>query len=838
MYDDRRTKLAKTLEAITDFYQEIITDFPEFATASLAQTLEKERAYFATAQPHYKIAVVGSCGSGKTTLLKALFFDRGLAGLELPTSTSTTTQVPTIVHLIPGYNGPISVKSRPIAKKDLARALYRTLEEIEAKISLPLPDFETMDLQYFTAWVNRTAIPAIKPHQLPSYIEDLQETIQIFRVLDPSYRFPAINDIPTALAAVKDPKASRAFHYIRITLPAQHLDYPVQFIDFPGLELPNVLHRQFLYHFITTAADAILLVKDAQRSRFSDKELQLLDFVATCQPQMQQKCFFIFNKWHDTEHPGAERIIRQVIHNYQFPTKNIFRTSALPAFIYIEENHGIDIESKYLRALQEWAINNFRDLSQKYGDQLLSEMAVIQLQEFLEYYYENSLPMQELTLHTADIDAVLTTIGQRLGDIGDSSPDFDSSSLTNDEYEEILSEFKENVSQIEASLDEFADSLQESISKLMAPQTGGDVPAFEPSAPASAESPGKFGTLLERVKLLRRDKTNLDKNDSAKSPQQLDVPISYAEADVFSEEPDWLGDDDADLELLPQRPGTIMSCLLKEIFPGIDIYHQVRVIVNYTAGRSCVHSHEVELAVIRDINQSLREKILALLAGIVKHYVEVVARTIDNEGYLDHIDQLLARFELSQDMQPRKLVMDFLDELKTRLEEACAVLAEIIIKKVDAVGGYDDEFNRVAAIPYDSIENCRRKQKALLHYLEKKYANYLALAFQDLEKQGWPDIGDQMAKSRERLVGLLSRHDIINAKIFEERQARKRRGDVYDPALFEEMEQLLRQKIAGHKEALRHQLHDRLEQRNSQLGRHRDKLATLTVKWRQLSSNR
>ena len=781
--------------------------------------------------------MVGSCGSGKTTLLKALFFDRGLTALELPTSTSTTTHVPTIVQLIPGYSGPNRVKARAIAKKDLAKALYRTLEGIMPKISLPVPEFETMDLQNFTGWVNRTAIPAFKQRELQSYIEDLQETIQIFRALEPSYHFPAIKDVPTALAAVKDPKASRAFHYIRITVPAQNIDYPVQFIDFPGLELPNVLHRQFLYHFITTEADAILLVKDAQRPRFSDKELQLLDLVATRQQDLQQKCFFIFNKWHDTEHPGAERIIRQVIHNYQFPTKNIFRTSALPAFIHLEEKHGIDIESKYLRALQEWAINNYHDLIQKYGSKLFSEMAVIQLQEFLEYYYENSLPTQEMKLHAADIDGMLAVIGERLSDIADGSPDLDSSLVENGEDEDVLSEFKEDVKRIETRLDEFADSLQESISQLVAPELAAAAPSG-PLLSGSEDSAGKLGGLLGRVGLLRRDKAKTSKSEENKSSGELDVPPSYAEEDVFSEEPDLLGEDDANIDFLPQRPGSIMSCLVKEIFPGIDIYQRVRVIIDYTAGRTCVHSHEVELAVIHDIDQSLREKILELLAGIVKHYVEVLERTIDNEGYLDHIDRLMARFELNLAIQPHKLVMDFLEDLKSRLNEACGVLVEIIIKKIDAVGCYDDEFNRIAAIPVDSVENCRRKQKYLLDYLEKKYAEYLANVFQNLEKQGWPDLGDRMARARERMVGLLGRNDIINTKISKERQAKERRGEAYEPALFEQMEQSLQEKIASRKEAIRQERHGRIERCYAQVARHRDKLATLAIKWRELSGNR
>ena len=47
MHDDRRTKLANILEAITGLYQEILTDFPEFGSTRLAQSLEKERIYFA-----------------------------------------------------------------------------------------------------------------------------------------------------------------------------------------------------------------------------------------------------------------------------------------------------------------------------------------------------------------------------------------------------------------------------------------------------------------------------------------------------------------------------------------------------------------------------------------------------------------------------------------------------------------------------------------------------------------------------------------------------------------------------------------------------------------------
>jgi len=866
MKEDRRAKLSEIFKEISDLYSNLVNEFPEFGTVQLAQTLEEEEKYFSTSQGFYKIAVVGSYSTGKTTLLKALFFDRGLYNVDLPTAADITTQVPTIIKLIPGYDEETCyVRADPITPADFIIAVRWTVEQIVQKISMEKPNFSDLTPTSFNTWVNEVAIPALKQPvrggtaaTQEHYIAELREAVQIYRTLDTGYKLPPINSIKAALDAIKDGKASRTLRSISISIPAQNITYPIQLVDLPGMDVPNLAHRQFSYKFIAEEADAVLFLKDSQKPSFTEGEQELLTHISSKLYDIQQKCFFIFNKWHDTDHPGAEKAVRELINDYHFQSKNVFRVSSLPALMYLEEREGVDLEAKYRKNQQEWAISSYRELKQQFGARLLTEMGIVQLREFLEYYCENSLPMLALKNHGEVLLDFLKAMGKRLEEIivDPKSGQVDTSVFEDSDISRCkaaLDSFKENVHGVEKRLDEFADSLQQSIEKLIE-TTRGKVVMFDEVE--NAETPkGRLAKLLEKIGFRRptfqsrsvklsgspakmleapkpeKPKPSKGKPKAGKTPKELDVPGGEPEEDtvLFDEdqseteqEPDLI-EDDGMTPMTPQRPVDILTYLTKEIFPSIDVYQRVRVIRNYTAGRSKVLSHEVELAVIKDVNKALREKFLEVLVGIVAHHIEALCRTIDNEGYIDHIEEILTQFNLSLYIQPHTMFIKFMDTLKTRLNEACGVMAEIAIKKLDEVGVYNDDLNLVASMICDTQEQCRKKQESLIEYLTENYKKHIAIAFQTLRDEGWDELSEKIAKGRESLVGLLGRHDVIASKIFDERKAMERRGQTYERALFEQMEDALREKFAVLKDVAKEDLEVKVTQRNAKISEYQQK---------------
>ena len=548
------------------------------------------------------------------------------------------------------------------------------------------------------------------------------------------------------------------------------------------MDVPNLAHRQFSYKFIAEEADAVLFLKDAQKPSFTEGEQELLTHISSKLYDIQKKCFFIFNKWHDTDHPGAEKAVREVIENYHFQSRNIFRVSALPALMYLEERDGTDIEAKYRRNKQEWANNNYRELKQQYGNRLLAEMGIEPLKEFLEYYCENSLPMLAVKNHSETLHDFLKAMSKRLEEIvvnlqeGNIHPTMLEPGDELSRHEAGIASFRECVHEIEARLDEFTDSLQHSLEKLIE-TTRGKVMLFE-DGEFEAVPRGTISRLLYRITNRKKRKVR------NKSPRELDVPGGIEESVVFEDdvpEPDLDPiDNDEHGELVPQRPVDMLTFLVKEIFPHIDIYQRARVIRNYTSGRSKFLSHEIELSVIKDVNKSLREKFLEVLVTIVAHHISSLCRTIDNEGYIDRIENILSQFNLNLYIQPHTMFAKFMDELKNKMNEACKIMAEMAIKKLDEVGVYNDDLTRVAAIPSDTQENCRKKQDIFIEYLTENYKQHIAIAFQTLLEEGWDELAEKIAKGREQLVGLLGRHDVIASKIFEERKAMDRRGQTYE----------------------------------------------------------
>lgn len=842
MREDRRAKLAEAFGEIKALHEEITAEFPEFGNVSLAQTLEEEEKYFASAQGFYKIAVVGSYSTGKTTLLKALFFDRGLYEIDLPTAADITTQVPTIIKLIPGYTEKCHVNAEAITRPDFLAALRWTIEQMSQKIPMQKPNFQNITPAAFAQWVNEVALPVLKQPARSGtgamqehYIEELKEGIQIFRTLDPGYKLPAISDINTALAAIKDSKASRSLRCISISIPARNITYPIQLVDLPGMDVPNLAHRQFSYKFIAEEADAVLFLKDAQKPSFTEGEEELLTHIVAKLFDIQQKCFFIFNKWHDTDHPGAERAVREVINKYHFQNRNIFRVSALPGLMYMEEREGVDIVGKYTRSHQEWAISGYQDLKQQFGNKLLAEMGIVQLQEFLEYYCENSLPVLALKNHAETINDLVKAMSKRIEEMHiEDAAQIDPATFDNPNLAKCqagIETFKENVNGIESRLDDFADSLEESLQKLIE-SAHGKVILYDQDQLEELPA-GKLARLFHRIGFRRRKSPATTK----KTAKELDVPGgTQTTADVVfdeSAEPD-LFESEQKQELIPQRPVDIMTYLMKEVFPNIDVYQRVRVISNYTAGRSKVHSHEVELAVIRDVNRALREKFLEVLVGIVAHHIEVFCRTIDNESYLDNIENILTQLNLTLYVQPHAKFAAFMEGLKNRLNEACEVMAEMAIKKLDEVGVYNEDLNRVAALPSETQEDCRAKQDALIEYLRKNYEKHLTVAFITLRDEGWDELSEKIAKNREMLVGLLARHNVIASKIFEERQFMQRKGIPYKLALFEEIDQSLREKMAVLKDVAKEDLELKLTKRNSRVAEYQQKFQVISHRCKEM----
>ena len=883
--EDRRAKLIDIFSEIKTVYNDLSTEYAEFVNPKITEELEEEERYFASAQGFYKVAVVGSYSTGKTTLLKTLFFDRGIYEVDLPTSADITTQVPTIIKLIPGFNGPIEVQSSSLNRADFIDALRWMVEQINKKIPLERPNFQEMTANSLSRWVDEVALPVLSQKMRGGtgttndhFIQELKEAVQIFRTLEPGYKIPTINSVASALTAIKDAKASRILRSISISVPGRNITYPIQLVDLPGMDVPNLAHKQFSYKFIAEEADAVLFLKDAQKPSFTEGEEELLTHIVSKLFDIQHKCFFIFNKWYDCDHPGAEKAVREVINKYHFQSRNIFRISALPGLMYMEEKEGIDIDGKYRRCQQEWAINIYQELKQQHGSKLLTEMGVVQLREFLEYYCENNLPMLAIKNHIETLSDILKTMERQIEtlQLDPQNPNLKASGLEDPNLvkcQNAMAGFKENVHGIESRLDDFADSLQESICKLLK-ASHGKVSVVN-GQELQELPPGKLAKLLHKLGLLKKkkpatvsmaqlarkpddltieptvrratapsfgaeqtlrkgsDQTMHGKTMSKRSPKDLDFPGSKEDTSViFEDDAQDIFDEGTDQELTPQRPVDILTYLEKEVFPGIDVGQRVRVIRHYTAGRSKVHSHEIELAVIRDVNKSLREKFLEVLVGIVEHHIEVLCRTIDNEGHIDNIVTILK--EMSVNIPLHNMFAKFMDSLKTRLNEACGVMAEMAIKQLDDVGVYNDSLNRVAAVSCDNAEDCRRKQQALVEYLRVNYEDHLSVAFRTLGEEGWDELAEKIAKNREQLVGLLGRHHIIASKIFDERKSMQVKGIAYQLSLFEQIEEAIREKMAVLKDVAKEGLELKVTQRNAKTAEYTQKVQLLSHQCKEL----
>jgi hypothetical protein len=294
-------------------------------------------------------------------------------------------------------------------------------------------------------------------------------------------------------------------------------------------------------------------------------------------------------------------------------------------------------------------------------------------------------------------------------------------------------------------------------------------------------------------------------------------------------------EDSVSQEFVPQRPVDIITYLKKEVFPAINVYQRARVIRNYTAGRSKVHSHEIELAVIRDVNKSLREKFLEVLIKIVEQHIKALRRTIENEGYLSNIDTILTQFEL-ESIRTYDMFDEFIGTLQNQLKEACEVMAEMAIKKLDEVGVYNESLNYVASLPCSTMEECKEKQEELIEYLQDEYNQHLTVAFKTLSEEGWDELSEKIAKNRENLVGLLGSHDVITAKIFEERQFMKRKGAAIQDALFEVVQEALREKMAVLRKVEKEDHELRATKKNAEASQYKQRLQLIEHQCKELLS--
>ena len=286
-----------------------------------------------TAQGFHKIAVVGCRGAGKTTLIKALFFNRGISSLDLPTG-GESTQVPTLVRLIPGYQGSPLVHADMIKRSDFMEAFHALLGEISSVASLERPNFKHFSLVSFSSWVKEIALPALKKSGTDlsrSLQQRLQEAPHILKTLDPGYQLPAIETVSMALSAIKDLKASYALRSVSLSTTAKNMANPLQIVDFPPMEGANLVHRHFTDQFLTQEADAVLVVIDSQKHSFHEQEHLLFQKISAL--KQEEKIFFLFNKWYEGDRSGGEKAVRELLTTYHFQAQNVFRISALPVLI-------------------------------------------------------------------------------------------------------------------------------------------------------------------------------------------------------------------------------------------------------------------------------------------------------------------------------------------------------------------------------------------------------------------------------------------------------------------------------------------------------------------------
>lgn len=735
----------------------------------------------------FDIGLVGLYSTGKTTLLKALFHDYGLARVDLPTESIITTQIPTVVRLVPD-GAPVqdkcvvSMLSRSEYMKGFLWGLTKLCSRIASRLQVPQEDLvvpsQEDDLE---VWIRDSLKPFLgrylgsnNQQASASKVEELLGAATFAREL-PAVAKEEEKGYVDALAVISDPAKARGVKLVIFSLPAVGLKHEIRLVDLPGADAPIAAHQYYTYDFIERRADAIIFLKSVDKPSLTDLEKELLlhlkDHLHTSSNQAasSQKGYLmlVYNKFFDLDVTAAAQAEIQAVCNVAgVDESQCYKVSALISLMHLHAKEDASrAEEYFLKKGLNITWSKFLQLSSDVGPARIEDLVGIsKLRKDLLEYSQEILPgiakRRACSRVSAVLDAMRTIVsGIQLQDepiaIGDASE----VSL----YEDAYKSFRENLRQVEERLVRFIGDL-------------GVVSVL--------------GT-TEALKQMPRSEGFLGKSFRKLSFVTSDVSDGNAEQEDMSVEPE---------SGATSSPDEIMRKLVDDVFPGIDLRAMTISIETERKGRAFVHSHELELDVIRRTNNQIRDEFLRILKEATLLKLETLREEEEFQKAVIEVDAAVVEGDVLRFSFKKEFDL-FMDQLALKLSESCDSVAELAIRQLDVVGRYSNDLAAVAKMECKDQRDSDEKKAALTRFLQKQYKVLLEQAFDKLRDDGAKLVAQVVAAAIEEKFGESSFRPQVAADAKKRRVAAEFDGKKIPTSVFEAIDQAIHAQLISSKES-------------------------------------
>jgi len=776
------TGTQKLIEAInaSERLHDILKDqYKDYAQKAHALSNEFQKLREESVKNTYNIGVFASYSAGKTTLLKTSFFDFGLANIDLPMEQVITTQVPTFLKL-----NPIPKENTP--KEPTASITYfnsdEFLEVINWKVEKLAKKYQANltpinDKEQIKDWLEKTVLPKLQQYMQPNAFDDMKKDVLNMSTLmqeqerQTSTAHVAMEtDIDKALSTIKDKDSSQRVKAVTIYLDAPGLKHHVSLTDLPGIDAPlSSAHLFYTYNFIETQANAAIFIKSVDKPNLTELEDDLLGHIqkhlvdkwdtSSEIPSEFKEFFLVYNKYHDldvTEATKAE--ILNVARKVNIQDTHVFKVSALLALFDQQVQDSSDptsIKEYYAGKGYRPSWAQYEKLKKEHGEQLIKFVGISDLKHALWEFCQKTLPELTQTRRMNTLRGILSGMESNLDHAKLSQEDIDKGiPVELQRYKREGKHFKDNLQALERMLVSFIDALKEKVMSI-----GEGEPSQLTVKIRGTQAPSK----KTKKRHIQRGATD------GNSVKELDANQSQ---------------DDKRQTL--SSPLQVMKLLEGEVFPSINLLKWTNEIRFQRDNRRYVHSHELEMRAIIQVNDYIRNKFKQILR---KATITEFDKTQKRENFTAHIRfvDVAAKGCHIYTSNFHEMFNQFMEGIRNTLESSCKVVAELAIEELDSVGIYSGDLNKVAELSCNNRQEADQKQEALIMFFQSKYSELLENAFDILKEKGCTKLTQDVASAIEKEFAELSYRPNVVGDVARLRAEKDVKGERWSKSEFEQI---------------------------------------------------
>jgi GTPase SAR1 family protein len=291
----------------------------------------------------FSVGMVGPSNSGKTTITKALFFNSGLKGVDLPIKAVTSTQAPTIIRLRKTAEQGAVIER--FSRGECVRLAVKLLNTLPLEGGEPKYKVIESDIERTLSQLPQPSANGNDNSKHTRILRDARKLLEVSIALPPE---PETTKVSTqeALKAIGDGASTMAVRAVAFDVVVPELDFSIDVYDLPGYDVVNPFHQQYTRDFVSEQADALFIIQSSDNFRTTNADLEFLkqlndSFVTRGRGLVQQDAtellFVVLNKWKtkaDSRELDAQ--VNRFTHTIGVSDAQVIRTEAIAALLVQE----------------------------------------------------------------------------------------------------------------------------------------------------------------------------------------------------------------------------------------------------------------------------------------------------------------------------------------------------------------------------------------------------------------------------------------------------------------------------------------------------------------------